>query len=486
MEKKSKVLIIGATGRLGYHLAKFSTEYCHPTFALIRDSSFNDPNKQQKLQSLSIAGVTFLKRFIPSEFGADPDKSQISDLDNNFYSRKSEIRRLIEAGGIPYTYICCNLFMSYLLPSLVQPGLKTPPRDKVTIFGDGNTKGVFVNSVDVAAFTISALDDPRTLNKVLYLRPPGNVCCMNELVEAWESKIGKKLEKINVSEEELLKKIKDVEHGCGTEHVTTPCNLNVTRQKMDNIPTQLNVCCLVQHAAQLQVNITILNPQALLTEIRRLIKAEGIPYTCICCNFFMSRLLPSLVQLNPTTPPTDKLTIFGDGNTRGVFVKDTDVAAFTINALDDPRTLNKLLHLRSPGCVHSVNKHVETWESKIAKKLERIYVPAEELVKKIKETPFPENKEFIFIFSAFVKGDQPRGNIYSFNDLVSLWEEKIGKALDRVYVAEDQLLKNIQEKARVLGDQTNFEIEPSFGVEATELYPDVNYTTVDEYLNQFI
>lgn len=254
MEKKSKVLIIGATGRLGYHLAKFSTEYCHPTFALIRDSSFNDPNKQQKLQSLSIAGVTFLKgsledeeslmeavkqvdvvicsipskqvldqkllirvikeagcikRFIPSEFGADPDKSQISDLDNNFYSRKSEIRRLIEAGGIPYTYICCNLFISYLLPSLVQPGLKTPPRDKVTIFGDGNTKGVFVNSVDVAAFTISALDDPRTLNKVLYLRPPGNVCCMNELVEAWESKIGKKLEKINVSEEELLKKIKD-------------------------------------------------------------------------------------------------------------------------------------------------------------------------------------------------------------------------------------------------------------------------------------
>lgn len=64
-------------------------------------------------------------------------------------------------------------------------------------------------------------------------------------------------------------------------------------------------------------------------------------------------------------------------------MKDTDVAAFTINALDDPRTLNKLLHLRPPGCVHSMNKLVETWESKIVKKLERIYVPAEELVKKI-------------------------------------------------------------------------------------------------------
>ena len=38
----------------------------------------------------------------------------------------------------------------------------------------------------------------------------------------------------------------------------------------------------------------------------------------------------------------------------------------------------------------------------------------------------------------------------------------------------------------VKGDHTNFEIEPSFGVEASELYPDVKYTTVDEYLNKFV
>lgn len=38
----------------------------------------------------------------------------------------------------------------------------------------------------------------------------------------------------------------------------------------------------------------------------------------------------------------------------------------------------------------------------------------------------------------------------------------------------------------VKGDQTNFEIEASFGVEASELYPEVKYTTVDEYLNAFV
>lgn len=52
------------------------------------------------------------------------------------------------------------------------------------------------------------MDDPQTLNKVLYMRPPGNVYSLNELVELWESKIGKKLEKVFVSEEELLQKIK--------------------------------------------------------------------------------------------------------------------------------------------------------------------------------------------------------------------------------------------------------------------------------------
>jgi hypothetical protein len=38
----------------------------------------------------------------------------------------------------------------------------------------------------------------------------------------------------------------------------------------------------------------------------------------------------------------------------------------------------------------------------------------------------------------------------------------------------------------VKGDQANFEIEASFGVVASELYPDVKYTTVEEYLHQFV
>lgn len=40
--------------------------------------------------------------------------------------------------------------------------------------------------------------------------------------------------------------------------------------------------------------------------------------------------------------------------------------------------------------------------------------------------------------------------------------------------------------AYIKGDHTGFEINPSIGVEASQLYPDVKYTTVDEYLNRFL
>ncbi|KAE9448575.1 hypothetical protein C3L33_19527, partial [Rhododendron williamsianum] len=227
MEKKSRILIVGATGKLGFEIAKASLQASHPTYALVRDSAFSDPLKSLKLQSLSDSGATLLKGSLQDETSlieaikqvdvvicaVSLNKSSIRSsslrLSNKLgVSRKAEIRHLVEAEGIPHTYICCNYFMSYLLPSIVQPGLKTPPRDKFTIFGNGNVKGVFMKESDVAAFTISAVDDPRTLNKAVHLRPQGNVYSMNELVELWESKIGKKLEKIYVPEEELLKKIK--------------------------------------------------------------------------------------------------------------------------------------------------------------------------------------------------------------------------------------------------------------------------------------
>jgi hypothetical protein len=67
--------------------------------------------------------------------------------------------------------------------------------------------GIFVEESDVAKFTVCTIDDPRTMNKSMYLRPPGNVYSLNELVGLWETKINKHLKKIHITEEQLLKNI---------------------------------------------------------------------------------------------------------------------------------------------------------------------------------------------------------------------------------------------------------------------------------------
>ncbi|KAF5739375.1 Isoflavone reductase-like protein 4 isoform 2 [Tripterygium wilfordii] len=252
MADKSKILIIGGTGYIGKHVVEESAKSGHPTFALVRESSVSDPVKGKLIENFESLGVTILfgdlynhdslldavkkvdivistvghmqipdqvniiaaikeagnvQRFLPSEFGNDVDHLHSVEPLTSAFARKIKLRRTIEAEGIPYTYVCCNYFAGFFLPTLCQFGVQAPPRDKVSILGDGNAKAVFNEENDIATFTIKAINDPETLNKVVYIRPPLNTNSMNELVTLWENLIGQTLEKTYVPEEELLKQI---------------------------------------------------------------------------------------------------------------------------------------------------------------------------------------------------------------------------------------------------------------------------------------
>ncbi|XP_030484506.2 eugenol synthase 2 [Cannabis sativa] len=253
-DDKSKVLIIGGTGYIGKFVVEASAKAGHPTFALVRETTLNDPAKGQLVQKFKDLGVTLLhgdlyeheslvkaikqvdvvistvghmqvadqvkiiaaikeagniKRFFPSEFGTDVDRNNAVEPAKSAFEMKVQIRRAVEAEGIPYTYVASNCFAGYFLPTLIQPGATSPPRDKVIILGDGNPKAVFNKEDDIGTYTIRAVDDPRTLNKILYIRPPKNCYSFNELVALWEKKIGKTLDKVYVSEEQILKDIQE-------------------------------------------------------------------------------------------------------------------------------------------------------------------------------------------------------------------------------------------------------------------------------------
>uniref|UniRef100_A0A2C9W0X9 NmrA-like domain-containing protein n=1 Tax=Manihot esculenta TaxID=3983 RepID=A0A2C9W0X9_MANES len=254
MKEKSKILFIGGTGYIGKYIVEASATAGHPTFALVREATLSSPSKSAIIDSFKSHGVNFLigdlydhgslvkaikqvdvvistvghgqfadqdkiiaaikeagniKRFFPSEFGNDVDRVHAVEPAKSEFEAKAKLRRAIEAAGIPYTYVSANSFAGYFLPTLNQPGVMASPRDKVVIFGDGNPKAIFNKEEDIGTYTIKAVDDPRTLNKILYLKPPGNIYSFNDLVSLWEKKIGKTLERVYISEEQLLKSIQE-------------------------------------------------------------------------------------------------------------------------------------------------------------------------------------------------------------------------------------------------------------------------------------
>ncbi|XP_047151135.1 isoflavone reductase homolog [Vigna umbellata] len=252
---KSKVLVVGGTGYVGRRIVKASLEQGHQTYVLQRPDLGLDIDKLQMLlsfkkqgahlveasfsdhQSLvdavklvdvvicTMSGVHFrshnlllqlqlveaikvagnVKRFLPSEFGMDPAlMGHALEPGRVTFDEKMTVRKAIEDANIPFTYISANCFAGYFVGNLSQMGTLLPPRDKVILYGDGNVKAVFMDEDDVATYTIKTIDDPRTLNKTVYLRPPENILTQRQLIEKWEKLIGKQLEKSSINEQDFL------------------------------------------------------------------------------------------------------------------------------------------------------------------------------------------------------------------------------------------------------------------------------------------
>lgn len=251
----SRILIIGATGYIGRYIANASLASGHPTFLFVRKfSSTSNHVKAKLLESFKISGANILygsledyaslvdaikkvdvvisavggsqqmsqlniikaikevgtiKRFLPAEFGFEYDQIYGTEMPaTTFVEDTVKIRRAIETEGIPYTYIISNCFAWFYVPNLGYLGsIPPPPRDKIVIYGDGNSKASFMKEEDIGTITIKAVDDPRTFNKSLHFMFPANTMSLNELVGLWEKMIGKTLEKVYVPEEGLRKEI---------------------------------------------------------------------------------------------------------------------------------------------------------------------------------------------------------------------------------------------------------------------------------------
>ncbi len=60
-----------------------------------------------------------------------------------------------------------------------------------------------------------------------------------------------------------------------------------------------------------------------------------------------------------------------------------DIGKFMIKAVDDPRTLNNQLMIQPESNIKSMNEVVQLWENKIGHSLDKTYVPESEVLKQI-------------------------------------------------------------------------------------------------------
>ncbi|WCJ35197.1 Isoflavone reductase-like protein [Euphorbia peplus] len=231
--------------------------------------------------------------------------------------------------------------------------------------------------------------------------------------------------------ESLVSAIKQVDvviSTVGSQQLSDQTNIIAAIKEAGNIkrflPSEFGVDVDHIHAVEPAKSVFGLKSQA-----RRAIEAAGVPYTYVPSGYFGKLII------GYSLPPGDKVTIPGDGNVKGIFNKEEDIATYTIKAIDDPRTLNKTLLIKAPKNIVSYNEIIAIKEKKTGQSLQKIYVPEEKLLKDIEATPMPHNIGLAINHSVFVKGDM-----------------------------------------------TNFELDPAKEVEASELYPDVKYTPVEELI----
>jgi phenylcoumaran benzylic ether reductase len=245
-----RVLLIGATGRLGRHFVPALSDLGYEVLLLLRPVGQNSVTgyRQSLIDALTRQGAKVLdgslqdadsldracaeadgvvscidhqpehlklqlalaraaarsgrvKRFIPSQFGIDSrlyEQSRVGHGDT-----KRELQQQFAASGVPTTYVHANGFANIWAAGLGQLGLEEPPRGHIEVYGDGNVKFSMVAPEDIARYAARALFDSWTENRHTSITPAENLFTQNQLIELWEAKTRRRLKRRQISSREL-------------------------------------------------------------------------------------------------------------------------------------------------------------------------------------------------------------------------------------------------------------------------------------------
>ncbi|KAK9684399.1 hypothetical protein RND81_10G207400 [Saponaria officinalis] len=173
--------------------------------------------------------------------------------------------------------------------------------------------------------------------------------------------------------------------------------------------------------------------------VRRAIEEAGIAYTYVCCNSIAAWPYHDTTHPADVLPPLDHFHIYGDGTVKAYFVAGTDIGRLTIKVMNDKRTINKSVHFRPPNNLLSINELANLWEHKLKRNLPRVTITEQDLLNAANEMRIPESIVAAFTHDIFIQGCQ-----------------------------------------------INFALDRPTDVEATSLYPDIQFRSIDECFDDFM
>ncbi len=244
-----RVLLIGATGRLGRHFVEALREEGHQVVALVRNRAQGaGPDQRLLLDRFASAGVELVEGSLEDEDGLDracreadtvvscvdhrPDRLRLqanlaraasrSDrvkrimpsqfgIDSRVYGEarvdhgdvKRELQRVFADCGTAVTTVHTNGLAGEWVGSLGQLGLQEPPREEIEVYGGGTVRFSTVAPEDAARYAVRTLFDPRTADRHVAIVPPENLLTQHDLIELWEAKLGATLRRRTVSAKAL-------------------------------------------------------------------------------------------------------------------------------------------------------------------------------------------------------------------------------------------------------------------------------------------
>ncbi|KAH9619664.1 hypothetical protein KSS87_015530 [Heliosperma pusillum] len=171
--------------------------------------------------------------------------------------------------------------------------------------------------------------------------------------------------------------------------------------------------------------------------VRKAIEDAQIPYTYVIANCFGGYFVGNLSQMTTLLPPQDSVVLYGDGNVKAIFMDENDVATYAVKTIDDPRALNKTIYTSPPENRLSQRELVEMWEKMSGNTLVKHTISGHDFLALVKGQGFAQQVGIGHFYHIFYEG-----------------------CLTNFEVSEDE--------------------------EASKLYPEVQYTSMNDYLKRYL